>query len=118
MKIMLSQRDRALAKISLDSVPWQGGEDGVTALYELLGVIGAKDFDNLPADTAIKSLDSRPVAVTMSRPQVELLIAVLCGGGRALTPDVGKTAAELVVRLRKQCPRSSGGAGAGATPVT
>lgn len=102
---MLSQRDRALVKMALESVPWSGGEDGVVALYELGEAIGSKAFARLPPDTQINALDAKPCPVTITRSGVELLVSILCGGGGALKPDVGPLAAELVVRIRKQAPR-------------
>lgn len=110
MTILLSEFDRGVAKVMLDSVPWAGGEDGMTMRLSLeddikVTVLG-KDR---PADFPLGKLSRQTAKYTLSPAQVELLVSILAGGGGSPSSQVGRVAAELIGRIRKQCPRKTPG---------
>lgn len=112
MQLALSDFDRGVCKIMFDSCPWSGGEDGMTMRLSLENAIKISELGKgRPADFPIDKLPKQAAKYSLPRDQIELLVSIVAGGGGAPTSQIGRVAAELIGRIRKQCPKKSAGDG-------
>jgi hypothetical protein len=100
--LMLSEYDRAVAKVMLDQSHWSGGEEGMTARLAMENTLKLTDLERTRgADFPIDKLSRKEEKYKLPKLQVELLISTVSAVGH---PKFGRVAAELVVKLRKQAP--------------
>ncbi len=103
--LSLSEYDRGIVLLMSKAVPWSGGEDAMTARLAAETALKLSALAKRGPDFPVDKLDRKPVPYKLPRPHVEVLIHTLCGGGGAPSPEVGPIVAELVGRIRRQCPR-------------
>lgn len=105
LTVSLSEYDRGVCKIMCDAVPWAGGEEGMAARLSLEHVLKIGDLNSRGDNFPIEKLDRKAVPYKITPLAVELLVAILCGGGGAPSPAIGRVAASVVARIRKQAPK-------------
>lgn len=106
MKLKLSNFDRTLIATAHRQIPWQGTEDVVLSLYKLGEALQLQQALKLSQGKSLEQLSRAPTFTAELAPdQVELLCALVAGGGQAIKGDVGPILGELIARIRKACPR-------------
>lgn len=103
--LSLSEYDRGIVKVMCNATPWGGGEEGMTARLALENTLSLGALMKRGDKFLIDKLGRKAVAYRLTPMAVELLVSILCGSGGAPIPSVARPSAELVQRIRRQCPR-------------
>jgi hypothetical protein len=108
MKLQFSDRDRAVAALTLKVAPWGGGEERMLRLYAIKEALNLAPIVKRWGDTPLEDIPSSPSSpVVLPADLVELLVEILCGENRGFKAEFAEHAAELVVRIRKVRPKKT-----------
>lgn len=107
MKFKFSELDRAVIASAQRDVPWMGNEAHVLARHELGEKMGLRKVKQGTPERPVKFSAKLDQTADLTRENMELMIAIVAGGGGALRGDVGPEVAELIKRMRAACPRET-----------